>query len=304
MSRNPDQSTLSDVIAAIVSSVAHGRQTADIEVARVSRLYQANAYLQGMSVPRLRLQKVAIELPVLCLSLEPGNNCEVSEPAYIADKVFTVGGEIVEGLRKIIAGLVETEGKLSATAPDAASGTTRRELNAVMAQPEIAGLLFDREKLAGSYELTLKQFGVTPTQHTTEASDAEVKLAIGDVTESLVRAELIDQIIARLHPDKADAADRIEWEVDTHTAQVIDQIMGMNVVRDIISTVRIHAEETAIRRPAKSPDLVVEVDTEKVKNNANSGAVTRLALELTEEGLEWSSQIDAGGLKSWHLTPE
>lgn len=61
---------LSEVLAAILADVSTARQMADVETTRIAQRYQRHELLRGLSVPRIRLPELTIELPVLIQSVE------------------------------------------------------------------------------------------------------------------------------------------------------------------------------------------------------------------------------------------
>lgn len=64
--------TLSDVLAALVTSVSRARVQADLSSAEVARLYKRHDLLRAMPVPRLRLNSVQVSLPVVVTAVRKG----------------------------------------------------------------------------------------------------------------------------------------------------------------------------------------------------------------------------------------
>jgi hypothetical protein len=56
---------LSEILGAFLGSVAHARRLADQETVAIAQHYRSDPLLQGLSVPRVRLPEVVLELPVL-----------------------------------------------------------------------------------------------------------------------------------------------------------------------------------------------------------------------------------------------
>jgi len=298
--------TLTDVLAAITSSVAHGRQAADAEVTRVARLYQRNEYLQGMSVPRLRLQQVAIDLPLVCLKLVQGQPCKVSEPEFIAKTVLQLAAAIEEGLAPLQAS-IELQQTLGSVEAGGLTPKAYEILTAVFATQSEHATLDLSEQLAERYRLALN--GLVDAQRETDLPDSAIRERVGDLTENLVRGKVIELVRAAMDGPAADGKNQPADpgrapEMDTETSRMVQMILGSNTIRELVFMLRQTAEDAAIEKPMVSPNLEVEVNTEEVKNSASSGAVTRLSLTLTEEGLEWASETGATGSKSWRLLPE
>src|SRR3954453_2825768 len=79
---------LSDVIGSLVSSMVHARTVADMEALRIAYHYRQNEFLQGLPIPRLRLQKVSISMPVVLTSVQPGRRAKANHPIEIAEAVY------------------------------------------------------------------------------------------------------------------------------------------------------------------------------------------------------------------------
>lgn len=56
---------LSEILGALMSDFATARHLADIQTVRLAREYQADPVLRDMSVPRLRMPEVTVEMPFL-----------------------------------------------------------------------------------------------------------------------------------------------------------------------------------------------------------------------------------------------
>ncbi|MDY6857249.1 MAG: hypothetical protein SWO11_21615 [Thermodesulfobacteriota bacterium] len=63
---------LGQLIGTILSSVAHARRIADEESTAIAEYYRDNPLLEGMSVPRIRVSELTLELPMLVLSHDEG----------------------------------------------------------------------------------------------------------------------------------------------------------------------------------------------------------------------------------------
>src|SRR5262245_18948902 len=75
----------SDVIAALVSSLASARSVADVEALRIAHRYHGDELLKGLPVPRLRLRRVSLSLPVMLTGLIPGAAAEM-QPSRVIEE--------------------------------------------------------------------------------------------------------------------------------------------------------------------------------------------------------------------------
>lgn len=61
---------LGDYLGQLMAEIAIARMHADLETVRLAEIYAAHPLLRTMSVPRLRLPEVDLELPVLIEQVE------------------------------------------------------------------------------------------------------------------------------------------------------------------------------------------------------------------------------------------
>ena len=76
---------LSEILGAIVAGVTQARRIADEEAINVARRYQQEPLLKGLSVPRVRLPDVVIELPIIVQSYEPAQPAQLVDPDIIRE---------------------------------------------------------------------------------------------------------------------------------------------------------------------------------------------------------------------------
>lgn len=70
---------LNEVLGAILNSIASARRMADEQTVRLAEQYLQDPLLAGMSVPRIRLPEVIVDLPILIEGCDQGAAAE--EPA-------------------------------------------------------------------------------------------------------------------------------------------------------------------------------------------------------------------------------
>lgn len=61
--------TLGDVIGGFLSDVAQARVRADLEAVKIAQIYSADPILRHLSVPRVRLPEVIIDIPVVVVDI-------------------------------------------------------------------------------------------------------------------------------------------------------------------------------------------------------------------------------------------
>lgn len=77
----------SDVLGALITSVAHGRNVADVEALHIGQNYYKNKLLRGIPVPRLRIERVSISLPLMLSDVIMGRPAVANKPEEIVKEV-------------------------------------------------------------------------------------------------------------------------------------------------------------------------------------------------------------------------
>ena len=76
-------SELSEVLGALMISLVHARRLADEETAAVAEYYKDNPLLEGMSLPRVRVPELTIDMPVTFEQHVPAKDAELDTTANI-----------------------------------------------------------------------------------------------------------------------------------------------------------------------------------------------------------------------------
>jgi len=298
---------LSDVLGALVAGVAHARGIADSEVMSIARRYRRHEYLRGLSVPRLRVSKVVVELPLLLGGVVPSQKARIAGPETIA---LAVGSALLEAVDDF----------------DRYTATNRHKMKPAVAEQSTA-LIEELRRADGQarFAAALRQLLRQQARELDKSSPGKVALSdvvvrdeIGNAVERLLRDHLAQSLAerARREREAAEAAasagpmafggdfDAPSKWTRAQQEEAITEAMLTEAITELVEAVRGAAEDAAILRGAQPADFFVRVDSEEIKNAGTPGAVTRIQLTLTEEGLEWSEESDAGGASRWKLRPE
>ncbi|WP_158972779.1 amidase [Paraglaciecola sp. L3A3] len=76
-------SELSEVLGAVMISLVHARRLADEETAAVAEYYKDNPLLEGMSLPRVRVPELTIDMPITFEQHIPAKDAELDTPSNI-----------------------------------------------------------------------------------------------------------------------------------------------------------------------------------------------------------------------------
>lgn len=93
---------LSQLLGTFLASVAKARHIADLQTAAIAEQYRHNPLLEGLSVPRVRVPELRIDLPLLIEGTSPGSPVRYPEPKIIAHEVVST---ITEALAAVDIGM-------------------------------------------------------------------------------------------------------------------------------------------------------------------------------------------------------
>jgi len=221
------------LLGALISSVTHARRIADEESAAIAEYYKDNPLLSGMSIPRVRVPEVSIEVPMLIEAQVEGEADQIAENSVIKK---AVSNELNDSLSR--------EG-ISITKKDAGS--------------------FEKDFVRRLKNVSVPGVNRLPREAVIRAAE--------EAYSKTVR----DKIVRDADPAVADR---------------------------IVSDLRKKANNSALKKAGRSPQLGVSMLTTEVKEKSSQANVTRLKLTLKEEGLEWSVGENEDGTISRKLTPE
>jgi hypothetical protein len=227
--------SLGEFLGAIMADVTNARRIADEEALRVAEHYKQEPLLRGLSMPRLRMPEVVIELPVVIEEHEPADPGEPADPAEVSDLASRYLAELAK----------EENVSLSRAFIDDFTKSLNAEPRSISEERPGVPRVAMRQPYANAGELALLR-----------------------VTKSR-RSPLTPEILNRITPK----------------------------LRERIAS-------AAVKRPAKPSTIQLRVRTEEVKTASDPQTVTRLRLNLREEGLEWSEFTREDGETATRLTPE
>jgi len=79
---------LGELLGTILASLSHARRMSDEATAALAEYYRAHPLLEGLSVPRVRVPEMRLEIPVVIESHQPGGASILNEPSTIRDAVL------------------------------------------------------------------------------------------------------------------------------------------------------------------------------------------------------------------------
>ena len=80
---------IGDILGSLMTGLIRARHAADEQTAALAELYKDNPLLEGLSVPRIRIPELTVDLPLLIESHSEGEPGALNDPAHIVDATNT-----------------------------------------------------------------------------------------------------------------------------------------------------------------------------------------------------------------------
>lgn len=81
---------LGNVLGSLMSAVIKARKMADEQTAALAEYYKSQPLLEGLTVPRVRIPELSIDMPLLIESEMSGSESEMKDPSTIANSAFEI----------------------------------------------------------------------------------------------------------------------------------------------------------------------------------------------------------------------
>lgn len=75
---------IGELLGSLISGVIHARRMADEQTAALAEYYKDNPLLEGLSVPRIRIPELTIDMPLLIENHVEGQSGQMEDPVKIA----------------------------------------------------------------------------------------------------------------------------------------------------------------------------------------------------------------------------
>jgi hypothetical protein len=79
---------IGELVGSLLASLAHARRITDQETTEIAEYYRSNPLLSGMSVPRVRVPEMVVELPMLIETYSEAKPPALQTPSAITSAVF------------------------------------------------------------------------------------------------------------------------------------------------------------------------------------------------------------------------
>ena len=271
----------SDVVGGLVSGVALARSIADAEALRIAHLYAKIELLKGLPVPRLRLRRVSISIPMLISEVVPGKPC-----TYITEK------ELAAEVGKVATNAIKVIVKEAQEAAQRKPSDQTKDFSDIASSMQKTFIeAFFVNSLAKRLEYAYQKLNILPGA--APVPDTIIRDSAGEVAQDMLSDALryIVRDIVRRKGRKEESEGISESEIKKQT----DSFFDHRIVKWALEKIRNEAERAAVKESTVSPDFCVLVDTETIKNaGGGPDVVTRFNMVLLEEGLEWVTETRDG----------
>ena len=289
-----EQPILSDIISAIISSISKGRYIADLEAMRMAMQYEKIDLLNGLPVPRLRINSVQISMPVIMTGVTPGSNATLAPVSKIIENTLkSCKVELTSAEEWIQRGIGIR--KLEENDDD-------EQLNLLKTYELIFKKVSDKKvDILSHFEVELHKriendiALLKTSMHDVISASAIVK-QVGESTEKSLYIIFetaiflhIKDLVASKNKNKGDGKIAFENE---RARSGVKELLDHKIIKDFVAKVRFATEISAIEQNDQPAEIQVMVDTENIKNaGGGPDAVTHLHFNVREEGLEWVTEI-------------
>lgn len=280
--KNPN---LDDVLNSIITGVSRGRQSADIEAIKMALEYNKIDLLKGLPAPRMRINNIQVNLPVLIGKSTSGTvakECTIEQ--IISPAQASTMHELEIGLNGISDALEmhQFHGDLN----------SESALSLLLYQDFFTSLKkmysSSKELLAKDLKLRLEnaftKYKLATDDH---LSSAGIKEVVSESLEGNLNTVFETAILSAL---KAKAK-KSSFTVDAHRGQVNRYLENQHIV-DLIARVKYSVLPKCVEVDDSPPQQMVVAETDAIKNKGGGpDMVTRISFVLREEGLEWTKEI-------------
>lgn len=172
---------LGDYVGKLLSEITMARVQADIEAVRVAEIYASDPLLKHLPVPRVRLPKIELDVPVIIKEVEDGN--AATRDIVSSAAVRTIASTAVtNGLRKTNISLNRTEllamNKLVTTAVSDSDSDLEKGVSMTAVSKKVSSNIISTIKKDSRLKLKIKDNNIVSLNKIVEAKIKEELLKL------------------------------------------------------------------------------------------------------------------------------
>ncbi len=213
---------LGSILGSLMTGLIRARRMADEQTAALAEYYRDNPLLEGLTVPRVRIPELTIDLPLLIENYVEGDTGKMEEPKTAATEL-------------------------------------EKQLKLLMSK---------------------RNFKAKPYFYDTFTAEVTKKLEVLNQTDTPVTKEAVARSVQNAF---ADTLSRTKTTLSDTERESIANILRENV------------QVAGIVKEPLASNIMTNIKTADVKEQASNANVVRLKITLKEEGLEWATRASESG---------
>ncbi len=278
----------SDVLGAMVSSIAQARQIADVAAVNLAYAYQRHELLRGMAVPRLRFRSIDVSLPVLIRQVHAAKKPELDSAQAIARRVAAE----VQRRAGLTAQKLRFELETESPSQEQRIAAERAALFWGKASDDDMASCF-RKSVEQQLEQRVIQYFALGAESPAAGSEAAVRAEAARAARSGVKTVFRD-ILRAPEASVTEELPAVCLDItaplspESSTTYRFSELKRTSPYAKILEAAAALASDTCFRTSSTPAELEMVVCTDDIKNTGGGpDSVTRIRFTLLEEGLEW-----------------
>lgn len=196
---------LGDIVGALMAGLLRARCIADEQTAALAERYRDNPLLEGLSVPRIRIPELVIDMPILIEDFQDGERAEMVSPEKIIDFVFSRIKLAMSGFKK----------KIPAAFHESFTAEAERRLLLLQRQPAAMTREAVVRVVQGAFSVGVSKSGMVLEKAEFEQVAKDIRLAITELglLKESVNPKIIPNIKTSEVKERATAASVVRLKV-------------------------------------------------------------------------------------------
>lgn len=207
------------MLGGLLASVAKARYIADLETAAIAERYRADPLLEGLSVPRVRLPEVCVELPFVLDGHTDASPNRMADPKLVAREVVSAVAEelaatgvaLPQEVRRRLAARLRTGLTKSVTAAEGSVSTESLARQAESVVDEVLGSSAAADRFSADVRRAACDAARRAVDETAEAAPGRPPTLQVNVVSGEVKERAAPASVARLCVTLREEG--LEWDV-------------------------------------------------------------------------------------------
>lgn len=196
---------LGDIVGALMAGLLRARCIADEQTAALAERYRDNPLLEGLSVPRIRIPELVVDMPILIEDFQDGERAEMVSPDKIIELVFSRIKLAMSSLKK----------KMPTALHESFTAEAGRRLLMVQRQPAAMTREVVVRAVQGAFSDSLSRSGIVLEKVELERVAKDIRAAIAELglLKESINPRIIPNIKTSEVKERATAASVVRLKV-------------------------------------------------------------------------------------------